>query len=734
MSADTAANTNTANTRRLSLKNLYLDPNNFRLIHEVDQVQVSEDKIKDKTVAQRTFKLLCGERNQHIQDLLDSFKANGYLPVDQIQVRALADGGGFVVIEGNRRVAALKYLQQKSENDHIELGQLDPAIFSAVPVVMYTDANEVHHLTLMALKHISGNKKWGDWNQAKLLEKLAVEYKLNENQICLRIGISMVELRRNLRALSLVQQYIDSEYGDQFKENQFSMFKEVVRKADLKEWLGWDEGKRSATNNKNATLFFSWLSREPDDNDHDNQDSGDENNPDDESSNGMRYLEPILTRRDDIRLLDEIIKDSGALNFLIKHRDLTGAHRNSSQVFQQRKNAALQSLTYDVGALQQLNLDKKNLPDMEKVMNQLQSIIARTKGSHVGSVEQNQVFHDKLDAHFTGISIAAYRKLSGLSLSKLARINLFAGINNTGKTSLLEAIYLLVKQNDVDGILEAIRRRGKIAADQMQQAWLSNQLLQDVRISGEFDKMRAEVAIRAYEETSANIDRSRYLKSIEISTVFGHHKQESMTRLFQDRGRETLAEGIKMLCPIVYSSPFFLNEPQHHTQFYYRSVQSKALPAIFKFLQERVVPTVADIRLVDDLQRFLVTDSKFDQAADLSNYGEGFQRIFFISLIFAAAQHGVVLIDEFENAIHADLLPVFAAHILALAKLFNVQVFLTSHSKEAIDAFAQDATQLSEFSFHALVNQDDKIMAHHFTGEEFKDLLAIGNVDLRRAQ
>jgi AAA15 family ATPase/GTPase len=94
----------------------------------------------------------------------------------------------------------------------------------------------------------------------------------------------------------------------------------------------------------------------------------------------------------------------------------------------------------------------------------------------------------------------------------------------------------------------------------------------------------------------------------------------------------------------------------------------------------------------------------------------------------------VVLIDEFENAIHADLLPAFAAHILALAQLFNVQVFLTSHSKEAIDAFAQNTSSLNEFSFHALVNNDEHIRAHHFSGKEFRDLLDIGDVDLRRAQ
>ena len=73
-------------------------------MHEPEYVEVPPEQIRDKTVARRTFRLLAGERNQNIQDLIESFRANGYLPVDQIQVRDLGDGG-YVVVEGNRRIA-----------------------------------------------------------------------------------------------------------------------------------------------------------------------------------------------------------------------------------------------------------------------------------------------------------------------------------------------------------------------------------------------------------------------------------------------------------------------------------------------------------------------------------------------------------------------------------------------------------------------------------------------------
>jgi len=299
--------------QNLSLRNLYLDPNNYRLINKADYSEVPEEEIKDKLIARRTFRLLAGDKNQHIQDLIESFKANDYLPVDQIQIRKL-DSGGHVVVEGNRRIATLKYLQKEYEQKGIDLGKLDPKIFSQVPIVLYEGGDELHHMTLMALKHISGNKKWAEWNQAKLLEKMHSSYNIGENEICRRIGISKIELRRSLRALSFSSQYQESDYGDQFDESKFPIFREVARNAALKRWLDWDDTTYTAQNTENRELFFSWVSCEPNEDD------------DGQINFGEKYLEPALWKRDDIRLLGKIISDDKALVQLKATRDINAAY------------------------------------------------------------------------------------------------------------------------------------------------------------------------------------------------------------------------------------------------------------------------------------------------------------------------------------------------------------------------------------------------------------------------
>lgn len=712
------------NVKRISIKNLFLDPNNFRLIHESDQMDVADDKIKEKDVSQRTYKLLLGDKNQNIQDLVESFKSNGYLPVDQIQVRELSEGG-HVVVEGNRRVAALKFLQNEYVQKNIDLGKLDPIIFSRVPVVLYEDSDEIHHLTIMALKHISGNRKWGEWNQAKLLEKMKFTHDLDENDICKRVGIDKTELRRSLRALSLATQYQNSDYGDQFKESMFPIFREAARNTALKAWLGWDDLTNIATVSENCELFFSWLSREP----------SDTNDVSEGSGSGGEYLDPAISKRDDIIALSKILKDVRALEYLKKSRDLNGAFRNSDILFSEKIEMTLNSVNTDVTTLTQLAIKPQHLPELEKALGVLQGIVDKSRGSGLLGVEQTNVFFDRIDNHFSSIIVHSYKGLLNLSLSKLARVNLIAGLNNSGKTSLLEAIYLLARQNDFDGILEVIRRRGKIPEDHIQPQWLVEQIANEIVVSGVFDNKPVDVSISVILESNASLDMSRYLKSVEIVSKFDNHNQESITRIFKDRDRDSQADSIKLLCKAIYSSPFFLNEPYHYSSFYYKSVRSKSLPRIFEFIKQEIVPTISDIRLVQELQRFLVDDSRFVESLDLTSYGEGLQRIFFISLLFASAENGVVLIDEFENAIHADLISRFAPFIHKLAKEFNVQVFLTSHSKECIDAFVKNVPDVDDFSFHALVQVSENIIeAREFGGKEFATLLRVADVDLRRAQ
>jgi AAA15 family ATPase/GTPase len=60
------------------------------------------------------------------------------------------------------------------------------------------------------------------------------------------------------------------------------------------------------------------------------------------------------------------------------------------------------------------------------------------------------------------LTIQNYRSFKNFHIEHLARVNLIVGMNNSGKTSLLEAAYLLVNQNSPLSLYEVLYNRGEI--------------------------------------------------------------------------------------------------------------------------------------------------------------------------------------------------------------------------------------------------------------------------------
>ncbi len=203
---------------------LLLDPNNYRFIDKNDYKFVDEEQLTDTRIQQRTQSFISGEANENIIDLINSFKTNGFLDIDQIQVKSVGDN--YIVLEGNRRISTLKYLYSQFK-EGFDVGVLKEEDFKSVPVVEVLGEDPVHHLITMGLHHISGKKRWSAVNQAQFISDLHYKYQKPEEEICNSLGITKHNLRRNLRTLSLIDLYKRSDYGDQFETNMFSFFEEI---------------------------------------------------------------------------------------------------------------------------------------------------------------------------------------------------------------------------------------------------------------------------------------------------------------------------------------------------------------------------------------------------------------------------------------------------------------------------------------------------------------------------
>ena len=72
------------------------------------------------------------------------------------------------------------------------------------------------------------------------------------------------------------------------------------------------------------------------------------------------------------------------------------------------------------------------------------------------------------------------------------------------------------------------------------------------------------------------------------------------------------------------------------------------------------------------------------KALPLNVYGDGMKKAVLLMSAVIAAKDGILLVDEFETAIHTSAMSKTFKWIVESCKRLNVQAFMTSHSKEAI--------------------------------------------------
>lgn len=350
-----------------------------------------------------------------------------------------------------------------------------------------------------------------------------------------------------------------------------------------------------------------------------------------------------------------------------------------------------------------------------------------------------QPFNEITLSQFGSLTVDKYRDIDGLVLEDPGRVNVIVGVNNAGKTSLLEAIYLLAHQNDERALLDVIRWRGRIEG-QPHPFWLAEQVPEEVRIGGTFDQVEASVvrigSLRSDPadenmEDHASGDQTSELFALVMDATYGKRHQTATVTFFSDRPRRATFDGQNWLCRSAFTSPSWANRPSVLARCNKEILKAGTKAKIIEFIREHMDQGLDNIEHSDKFDRFLVTHRDFKRAPDLSSFGEGVRRVFEIGLLFAGVQGGVLLIDEFENAIHTGLLADFTRLVQMLAVELNVQVFLATHSKEAIDALIGNEYRTDDIVGYALRRTVGGVDARRYDGGRLLRLHQAVDFDLR---
>lgn len=211
-----------------------LDPNNPRLGRAAHSQNLSQDQIYDLM------------KDWSLEELATSFLESGFWPHEAVLcVQENIGDKELVVVEGNRRIAALSRLRnayrgQETSRKWTEMiaGVPEPSgLFDAVPFIRYANRSEVD--SFLGFRHVTGIKEWAPPEKAQFIAKLIDENGLSYRDVMRKIGSKTDTVERNYIAYRILVQMEETEGLDAKEvENRFSVLFLALRSKNVQNFLG----------------------------------------------------------------------------------------------------------------------------------------------------------------------------------------------------------------------------------------------------------------------------------------------------------------------------------------------------------------------------------------------------------------------------------------------------------------------------------------------------------------
>ena len=330
---------------------------------------------------------------------------------------------------------------------------------------------------------------------------------------------------------------------------------------------------------------------------------------------------------------------------------------------------------------------------------------------------------------YKSFEIHNFKCFRELKLDKLARINLIAGMNNVGKTALLEAIFLNNGIYNQELFLRLSHIRGVEFLNLTPQSWDEypfSSFFYKFNISDSIELL-SEDTITGYRSTQVNVSTNS--TSTEPAIILKlEHKEENRSIVYN----LTISNGSISFGPVpsidfgsVYNSPPFpifetifydskiTIDPQQQAEIYGKLQivgKENDVWKILKLIEPRLI-RIASIATARN--SMLYGDIGIGHFVPLHLMGEGMVHLANFVLKIANTSNKVILIDEIENGLHYSVMTNVWKAIASTAKEYNTQVFATTHSWECVlaahEAFESSETYDSDFQLHRLdrLNDDD---------------------------
>lgn len=329
--------------------------------------------------------------------------------------------------------------------------------------------------------------------------------------------------------------------------------------------------------------------------------------------------------------------------------------------------------------------------------------------------------------HLPSLEIKGFRGIADLSVPRLGRVTLVAGVNGVGKTTLLEAVRvyaargsyavlasILGNREELTGILD--EDGDEVPAPDLESLFFGRQPRANSYISiGPIEDKRT-LSIRfapgpwqqgaLFSEGLSDIEEPILTVEFQGGTervLAGHLLRSHRLRRMQARIRRRIPESIVAEPIKCESSGPSLMDNESMARFWdrvaltdYETQAVQALQLVYGKEVERVAMVGDEENRIPQrsYRKAVVKMNGQERPVPLKSLGDGAVRMFGIALAIANSQDGFLVIDEAENGIHYTVQPAFWKMVMQSAYANNVQVIATTHSLDCIVGFAQAAVQL----------------------------------------
>lgn len=326
------------------------------------------------------------------------------------------------------------------------------------------------------------------------------------------------------------------------------------------------------------------------------------------------------------------------------------------------------------------------------------------------------------------ISIKNLRGIRDGRLEGFTELVVLVGPNNSGKSTVLDALFLGASANPQDSLTVTINRRLNF---QQGFQWF---LFRDKgRVVGP-----AEIVVRSDAPQSRMTKIYHHQNNSAKSLLASIHGVDWKSSQSAGRPRskpENALSGIRDgIPPIDIPEIGMIDSTKngHSLPDLYTLVAERGLTKQAKSIVTDLLPDVLDIEILTQQGQPIVYVVYKNGAQPLALTGDGVRVLLQQSLELAAPAGGVMLLEEPEVHLHPGAIRQSARAMLA-AVARGIQVILTTHSLELIDSLLSEAKveELSKLSFYRLQLQEGILKSFRHTGTEASRARTLIEDDLR---